>query len=197
MAQLDAYGYGGFIVLKKENNEPLKEALALWQGQKSCEHSDDADSKEHVEFWDADEIDTLQTYKGRVRVIRAAITKPDKEPTSWCFAILGQRARKLSRRTALKIVRARWHLEDTAFNQWVQHWNFAHVFRHTANALLAVLLLWTLAFNLLQLFIYRRLKRPRRPKEPTDTIRHLVEVMLREVATLPEPIPWTALLDSS
>ena len=197
MTQLDAYGYGGFIVLKKENNEPLKEALALWRGQKSCEHSDDADSKEHIEFWDADEIDTLHTYKGRVRVIRAAITKPDKEPTSWCFAIIGQRARKVSRRTALKIVRARWHLEDTAFNQWVQHWNFAHVFRHTANALLAVLLLWTLAFNLLQLFIYRRLKRPRRPKDPTDTIRHLVEVMLREVATLPEPIPWTALLDSS
>jgi SEC-C motif len=197
MTQLDAYGYGGFIVLKKENNEPLQEALALWQGQKSCEHSDDADSKEHIEFWDADEIDTLHTYKGRVRVIRAAITKPDKEPTSWCFAIIGQRARKASRRTALKIVRARWHLEDTAFNQWVQHWNFAHVFRHTANALLAVLLLWTLAFNLLQLFIYRRLKRPRRPKDPTDTIRHLVEVMLREVATLSEPIPWTALLDSS
>jgi len=197
MTQLDAYGYGGFIVLKKENNEPLKEALALWQGQKACEHADDADRQEHIEFWDADEIDTLHTYKGRVRVIRAAITKPDKEPTSWCFAIIGQRARKVSRRTALKIVRARWHLEDTAFNQWVQHWNFAHVFRHTANALLAVLLLWTLAFNLLQLFIYRRLKRPRRPKDPTDTIRHLVEVMLREVATLPEPIPWTALLDSS
>jgi hypothetical protein len=31
-------------------------------------------------------------------------------------------------------------------------------------------------------------------KDPTDTIRHIVEVMLREVATLPEPIPWAALL---
>jgi hypothetical protein len=72
MTQLDAYGYGGFIVLKKENNEPLKEALALWQGQKACEHADDADRQEHIEFWDADEIDTLHTYKGRVRVIRAA-----------------------------------------------------------------------------------------------------------------------------
>ena len=37
MTQLDAYGYGGFIVLKKENNEPLKEALALWQGQEPGE----------------------------------------------------------------------------------------------------------------------------------------------------------------
>jgi hypothetical protein len=30
MTQLDGYGYGGFLVLKKENNEPLKEALTLW-----------------------------------------------------------------------------------------------------------------------------------------------------------------------
>ena len=71
------------------------------------------------------------------------------------------------------------------------------MFRHTQNALMSVLLLWTLAFNLLQLFIYRRLDRCRRPKDPTDTIRHIVEVMLREVATLPEPIPWAALLFNS
>ena len=58
------------------------------------------------------------------------------------------------------------------------------------------MLLWSLAFNLLQLFVYRRLKRPRRPKDPTDTIRHIVEVMLRNVATIPEPMCWEALLES-
>ena len=58
---------------------------------------------------------------------------------------------------------------------------------------MAVLLLWSLAFNLLQLFVYRRLRRPRRPKDPTDTIRHIVEVMLRDVATLSKPIPWAQL----
>lgn len=198
MTQLDQHGYGGFLVLKKENNEPLREALALWQGQGPCEKYDDPDRKEHVEFWDVDDVETLDTYKGKVRVIRAVITKPGKEPSTWCFAIVGQRARKLGRRTTLQIVRARWHIEDTAFNQWIAHWNFGHVFRHTPNALMAVLLLWTLAFNLLQLFVYRRLGRCRRPKDPTDTIRHIVEVMLREVATLPEPIPWaTLLLDTS
>ncbi len=103
----------------------------------------------------------------------------------------------MSRRTALKITRSRWHIENTAFHQWIQHWNLGHVFRHSSNALLATLLIWTLAFNLLQLFIYRRLKRPRRPKDPTYTIRHIVEIMLREIATLPEPLPWRALCDSS
>jgi hypothetical protein len=78
--------------------------------------------------------------------------------------------------------------------RWISYWNLGHVFRHNQNALSAILLLWTLAFNLLQLFIYRRLGRCRRPKDPTDTIRHIVEVMLREMATLPAPIPWATLL---
>ena len=162
-----------------------------------CEDYTDPDTKEHIQLWDSDQIDTLDTYDGKIRVIRAMITKPEKAPTTWAFAIIGKRARNLARRTALKIIRARWHIENTAFNQWIQHWNFGHVFRHTSNAILAVLLLWTLAFNLLQLFVYRRLKRPRRPKDPTNTIRHIVEVMLRDIATLPEPIPWPTLLDSS
>jgi len=194
MTQLTDYGYGGFLVLKKENNEPFKEALTLWAMQGRCEIYEDPDRKEHVEFWDVDDVETLDTYAGKVRVIRAVVTQPDQDPSTWCFAIIGQRARQLARRTALRIIRARWHIEDTGFHQWVRYWNLGRVFRHTANALMAVLLLWMLAFNLLQLFIYRRLGRCRRPKDPTDTIRHLVEVMLREVATLPAPIPWATLL---
>jgi len=198
MTQLTGYGYGGFIVLKKEKDEPFKEALALWQIEGSCEKYEDQDRKEQVQFWDVDDIETLSTFKGKVRAIRAVVTESGEDPSTWCFAIVGPRARQLSRRTALQIIRARWHIENTAFHQWVRYWNLNHVFHHTNNALLAVLLLWMLAFNLLQLFIYRRLGRCRRPKDPTDTIRHLVEVMLREVALLPEPIPWsTLLLDTS
>jgi hypothetical protein len=197
MTRLHTYGYGGLMVLKKENQEPLKEALALWQGQPPCEIYDDRENQEHCEFWDVDGVDTLATYSQPLRVIRAQVSQPDKPASTWCFALLGPRPRRISRRTALKIIRARWHIENTAFNQWIQHWNLSHVFRPTANALLAILLLWTLAFNLLQLFVYRRLKRPRRPQDPSDTIRHIVEVMLREIATLPQPLPWRALLDSS
>ncbi len=197
MTHLDRCGYGGFIVLKKDNHEPFKEALALWRNQLPCETYTDPDTKEHVQFWNSDDIDTLTTYNGKIRVLRAVVTKPDKTQMTWCLAIIGKRARSIGRRTALKILRARWHIENTAFNQWIQHWNLGHVFRHTSNAIMAVLLLWMLAFNLLQLFIYRRLKRPRRPKDPTNTIRHIVEVMLRDVATLPNPIHWSALLDTS
>jgi hypothetical protein len=70
MTQLDDHGYGGFIVLKKENNEPLKEALALQHGHGPCEPYDDVDKKERIQLWDSDDIDTLDTYKGKVCVTR-------------------------------------------------------------------------------------------------------------------------------
>jgi hypothetical protein len=54
--------------------------------------------------------------KRKIRVIRAVVTKPDQDPSTWCFSIVGKRARQLGRRTALQIIRARWHIEDTGFN---------------------------------------------------------------------------------
>lgn len=196
MTRLDKYNYGGLIVLKKDANEPLKEALDLWKDKPPCNSYDDHDSKEHIDFWDVDDIETLDTYKGKIRVIRAVITKANGKSSTWCFALVGK-ARKMGLRAALKTVRSRWHIENTAFNQWVQYWNLTHVFHHTANALLAIVLLWSLVFNLLQLFIYRRLKRQRKPKDPTDTIRHIVEKMLRNLGTIPEPFPWCDLVDTS
>ena len=190
MTTLDACGYGGFIVLKKDHNEPLKEALALWEGQGPCEQRDDVDTKEHVAFWDVDDVNTLETYTGTVRVVRAVITKDDGTRKTWCLGIVGNRARKISRRTALTIVRSRWHLENTGFGQWVKYWNLGRVYRHTPNAILAVLLLWMLVFNLLQLFVYKRLKRERKPKDPCDTIISIVAEMFRDLGAILEPIPW-------
>lgn len=193
MKKLDEYGYGGFIVLKKDDNEPLKEALSLWQGEGPCQLVDDDEKKEHIAFWDVDDVDTLSTYKGKVRVIRAVVTKKDNTRKTWCFAIVGNRARKISRTTALKIIRSRWHIENTGFGQWVKYWNLGRVYRHTPNAILAILLLWILVFNLLQLFVYRRLRRPRKPKDPCDTIISIVAEMSRDIGAILERVPWEVL----
>lgn len=197
MTKLDECGYGGFIVLKKNNNERQRKTLALWEGQDPCERFYDDDKKEQIEFWDVDDINTLDTYKGKVRVIRAVITKKDGTRKTWCLAIVGNRARKVGRRTALKIVRARWHLENTGFGQWVKYWNLGRVYRHTPNAIQAILLLWMLVFNLLQFFIYKRLGRERNPNDPCDTIIGIVAEMFRDLGTIAEPIPWEVLADAS
>ena len=193
MTKIDKYGYGGFIVLKKDDNEPLKEALALWHSKGPCQQIDDDEKKEHVQFWDVDDIDTLDTYKGKVRAIRSVITKKNGTRKTWCFAIVGKQAQKVSRQTALQITRSRWHIENTGFGQWVKYWNLGRVYRHTPNAIMAILLVWMFVFNLLQLFVYRRLKRPRKPKDPSDTIIGIVAEMYRDVGSIPMRIPWEAL----
>ena len=197
MTKLDECRYGGFIVLKKDDNEPLKEALELWSNQEPCDGFYDDVKKEYNEVWDIDDINTLETYKGKVRVIRAVINKEDGTSNTWCFAIVGERARKVGRRTAIKAIRARWHLENTGFCQWVKYWNLGRVYRHTPNALQAILLLWMLVFNLLQLFVFRRLKRERKPKDPCDTIISIVAEMFRDVGSIPEPISWEVLADAA
>jgi hypothetical protein len=108
---------------EKRKQRAVQEALALWQGQGPCESYQDSESQEQIEFWDADEFETVDTYRGKIRVIRAIVTIADQAPSTWCFAIIGQRARRMSRRTGLKIGRARWHLENTGFHQFVRYWD--------------------------------------------------------------------------
>jgi len=196
-AKLDEYDFGGFIVLKKNHNEPLREARARWEGVPPCRRVEDKDNHELIEFWDAPDIDTLESYRGKVRVIRATVSNSNGTRSTWCFAVVGRRAQSVGLHTALKILRSRWHIENTAFNQWIQHWNLGRVYRHTPNALMAVLLLWSFVFNLMQLFVYRRLRRQRTPKDPCDTIMNIVAQMFRDTATLPEPLPWWELADTS
>lgn len=198
MTRLTKCGYGAIITLKKETDEPLKEALALMQGQAASKVWDDPGNGEHVEAWDVDDLETLDTFRGKVRVIRAVVSSPRTEqPHTWCAAVVGERTRQLAPRTVHQIHRARWHLENTAFNQWTQHWHLNHAYRHTPGGVMAVLLVWCLAFNLMQLFVYKRLRRPRQPKDPCSTIRDLVTEMLEGLLRLKAPLPWPLLIDSS
>jgi hypothetical protein len=187
---------GAVLIAKKDGNEPLKEALSLWGNTLPHKIIRDEASRECIALWDVKDVDTLESYSGKIRVVRGRVEKSKgKTASTWCMLVTGV-ANKLSAEHVLAVARGRWHIENTGFNQWVSYWNLSHVFRHTANALMAVLSIWMLVFNLLQLFIYRRLRRPRRPKDPTNTIRHIIEVMQRNVATLQSPIPWDDLMDT-
>ena len=90
------------------------------------------------------------------------------------------------------MARARWHLENTGFNQWTQHWHFEHVFTADGTAIAAIFALFFLAFNLLQLFVYRQLKSygRLRGKDPTRTIVRVVDILLADLHRLAEPLCW-------
>jgi hypothetical protein len=197
MTRVNQLGYGAIITLKKETDEPLKDGLALMQGQPPSCTWDDTERREHIRAWDVQGVETLDTFKGKVRVIKAIVQSKKGEARTWCAGVVGRKASGLSIKTIHQIQRARWHEENTAFNQWTRHWHLNHVFHHTPGAVIAVMLLWCLAFNLLQLFVYKRLRRPRTPRDPCNTIRAVVEQMARQVFAIPTVLPWPFNFDSS
>jgi len=195
LTALDRLRFGAVIVVKKETDEPLREALHLWAGKAPDETLDDEKVAEHIELWDCKEIQTLSTFKGPIRVTRAIVHSLDAEaePKQWCFVSIGVPARKLTARQLLKVIRARWHIENTGFNQWTQHWPFEHVFVNDWRGMEAVFGFLFSAFNLLQLFIYRQVKGYARLKgrDPTKTIISFVTKIREDlVAAQGGPLDW-------
>jgi len=199
LSELEKLRFGAVIVIKKETDEPLREALQLWAGKPPTEVVEDREADEFIELWDCKDLQTLGSFKGPIRVTRALVhplaDDEDADPTQWCFISIGAPARKLTPRQLLKVMRARWHIENTGFNQWTQHWPFEHVFVNDWRGMEAVFGFLFSAFNLLQLFIYRQVKGYVRlkGKDPTKTIISFV-AKLREdlVAAQAGPVAWRA-----
>jgi len=199
LSTLDRLGFGAVIVIKKDTDEPLREALNLWAGKPPDETVEDKEAGNFIELWDCKNLQTLSTFKGPIRVTRALIhpLDPDDaaEPKQWCFVSIGVAARKLTARQLLKVIRARWHIENTGFNQWTQHWPFEHVFVNDWRGLEALFGFLFTAFNVLQLFLYRQVKGYARLKgtDPTKTIISFVEKLRDDlVAAQGGPIDWQA-----
>lgn len=61
-------------------------------------------------------------------------------------------------KTLLKIIRARWDIENSIFNNLKTEYGLEHCFVHGGKAVEAVLYLIFIASNIMQLFLVRRLR---------------------------------------
>ena len=183
-------GLGAVVIVKKQTDEPLKEALRIWGNSAPQTTVEDEKAHERIELWDCPDLETLDSYHGgKIRCVRARLTKldrPDRRPSTWCMLVTGAPQRRLSAEKVLKVARARWHIENTGFHQWVTHWQFDHVFTHYANAIRALFWLFFAAFNLLTLFLYCQLRSYGRDrgKAINRTISRLVDEMRDDLVRL-------------
>ena len=195
--KLKKYRYGAFVICKKKKSDPYRFANEIWDQRERPDAVDvDPITGEKVEFWELENVDALSSFDGSVNMLKAVVTRRNGKKSTWVMAILGK-ATRASRMVALRIVRARWHIENTAFHQWVTKWNLDHCYRHTPNAITAVMHIWMLAFNLMQLFFYRRLKKARRGRPVTDTFTAIIRSMWIDLGYIRTPVPWNLLPDSS
>lgn len=186
-------GLGAVIIARKETDEPLKEALHIWADSPPHKLVSDERARERIELWDCPELETLETYEGKIRCVRGRVTRlahPDKPPSTWCMLVVGK-PQRLPPEKVLAVARARWHIENTGFHQWTTRWQFDHVFTHHANAIRALFWLFFAAFNLLTLFLYRQLRcyGRDRGKDVTRTISRLVDEMLDDLVLL-DAVTW-------
>ena len=187
LSTVRSLGLGAVIVARKETDEPLKEALRIWEGQPPKLVEDQA-AGERIALWDCPDLETLDTYEGAIRVVRAQVTdmkSPETEPSTWCMLVTGSPARRLSPEKVLAVVRARWHIENTAFHQWSTRWQFTHVFVHDATGIQALYWLFFAAFNLLTFFLYCQLRSYGRDRgrDVTRTISRLIDEMLDDLVS--------------
>jgi hypothetical protein len=186
LTTLDSLGLAGVIIARKENEEPLREALHLWMDQAPHKIVEDDKAHERIALWDCRDLETLSTYQGKIRCVRGCVTRlkrPDDPPSTWCMLVTGK-ATRLAPEKVLAVARARWHIENTGFHQWTTCWRLGHVFRHHPDALRSLFWLFFAAYDLLTLFQYLQLRSYGRDcgKNVTRTISRLIDQMLDELA---------------
>lgn len=76
---VDQLHMGAIVIAKKTKDEPLKEALSLWGDHPPDEIVEDSERHERIALWDCPGVETLSTYKGPIRVVRARITRTKTE----------------------------------------------------------------------------------------------------------------------
>ena len=68
---------GAVVLARKEGDEPLREARRIWKGQPPQEVVTDEKAGERIELWDCPEIETLDTYKGPIRMVLGRVSDLD------------------------------------------------------------------------------------------------------------------------
>lgn len=176
------------VVARKESDEPLRGALRRWSAHPQHEVVEDEEKRERIAIWDAVGLETLSTYDGPIRVVRAQISRracPDKAPSTWCVLATGRASRILNARKIVEVARARWHIENTGFHQWTTCWHFDHVFLHHGTGLQALYLLFFAAYDLLTLWMHRQHPEYGRfASDVTRTITRLIEEMRADLVRL-------------
>jgi hypothetical protein len=179
-----ALGKDAVIVLKQEAWDLTREVealSALLPAQELLVGS------RRVQCWDLTGL-AWKGYEGTVRAVRSLevsrtrrqLTKTLEETqTSWIWLATLDKARA-STRVVHALGHRRWAIENEGFNEAVGAWHLDHVYHHEPQAMLVMLLLVLLAFNLLHVFYDRNLKPAVRARA---TLQHVGRQITAELYT--------------
>ena len=145
-------------VLKQEARDLLKDARALYLLQP--DPVSQPFRRGSAKYWDASGLGSWPQTGENVRVVRSEETKTvhrqlddldHTDTTEWIWVTSLPQA-QVDAAAVARLGHERWRIENNAFNELVNSWDADHLFRCTAHAIEAVLLLICVALNVFQAF---------------------------------------------
>jgi hypothetical protein len=139
----------------------VKDALRLFKNRKedkSWEFEKTKNKIIQIKAWAA-EIE-MAGVEGTIKFVRFVEKILDKstgkteQKEIWIITT----AKHVELETLWKIIHARWGIENNIFHQLKTEWHMDHCFIHDETGIEAALMFMIVAFNLMQLFFFRRLK---------------------------------------
>ena len=138
---------------KNNNNKSLRlakkkvnktDAVEVWESEKGFEK---------VEVYES--TFTMDNVEQPLRFVKFAMKHKNKQRTQ---IMIVTSCMDMTLKTLFKIIRARWDIENSIFNNLKRECGLEHCFVHGGNAVEAVLYLIFIASNIMQLFLVRRLR---------------------------------------
>jgi len=166
-------GIDAIVRAKNNNNNSLRlakktanktEAVEVWENEKGFEK---------VEVYQS--TFTMDNVEQPLRFVKFAIKHKNKLRSQ---IMIITTCMDIALKTLFKIIRARWDIENSIFNNLKRECGLEHCFVHGGNAVEAVLHLIFIASNIMQLFLIRRLR------NHFATQREMVRLLLKGLYTL-------------
>ncbi|WP_291299883.1 transposase [Desulfosporosinus sp. BICA1-9] len=146
-------GIDAIVRAKNNNNKSLRFAKKA------------ANKTEAVEVWEDEQgFEKVQVYQSTfkmdnveqpLRFVKFAIKHKNKLRTQ---IMIVTTCMEMTLKALFKIIRARWDIENSIFNNLKRECGLEHCFVHGGNAVEAVLYLIFIASNIMQLYLVRRLR---------------------------------------
>ena len=146
-------GIDAIVRAKNNNNNSLRlarktvnktEAVEVWEVEKGFER---------VEVYES--TFTMDNVEQPLRFVKFALNHKNKLRTQ---IMIVTTCMEMVLKTLFKMIRARWDIENSIFNNLKRECGLEHCFVHGGNAVEAVLYLIFIASNIMQLFLVRRLR---------------------------------------
>lgn len=161
-------GINAIVRTKNNNNNSIREVKKRVNKLEAVEVWKDEKGFEKIEVYES--VFTMDKVSEPLRFVKYAMKYPNKKRSQ---IMIVTTCLNMELKTLFKIIRARWDIENSIFNNLKKECGLEHCFVHGGKSVEAVLYLIFIASNIMQLFLFRRLRKQ------FSTQREIVRLLLK------------------